>query len=576
MIRFVMIDIKLNKFDFNEYTDELMHKVKQNLNSTKLSFYETEDTKRSCYLILSTKEYFIDFIFVPADGSFQLKIDIRAKETENADQELHNLKIMIKDLIVEDWEQCIWLTDHQSEEFAEDLYKNVHLVENSLRRLINTVLSHYLGGDWWKLMPTHLTNKYSSRIRGYQDRAPSFKNVYANLLSIDTDDLVSILEYKTYRMKNQSMFSTSNPFIPDTEESIKQRKDRGKFEHILSDIINNKKSIESHQKALTNLLKEQMEIDIDFWEKYFSQWFSCSLRQFSGKWSHFSTDRNHVAHNKLIDVKLYQKYKKSMVDLLAIITEAEEKFEEYLKEASTQFLEYIKQAEIEESYQAKRQEKESIAEQAGIEIIGTDQIISLFQEHITETFESIKDEIYYRTDIEVTYDEPLLTEYEKILEIKHNILKRSIHVDVEPDIDEADGCTSTVDFLVYYNEVLQGSFKIDYINGEAEYDEEQGNFMPKTENELNISSLTEVDGLIYRLLEDEMPEVSEDHFASYVCEECRELTVNLSEENNYELGICINCGHKNVVGECPKCHTILDTKEASLCKACIDDIHENE
>ncbi|MFA2694690.1 hypothetical protein [Bacillus mycoides] len=571
MIRFVMIDLKLNEFDFKKYTDELMNNIKENLNSEKLSFYDTEDTKRSCYLILSKKRYFIDFIFIPADGRFQLKIDISALENELADQELHNLKIMIKDLLVEDWEQCVWLTDHQSEEFAEDLYKNVHSVENSLRRLINTVLSHHLGGDWWKLMPTHLTSKYSKRISGYQAKAPSFKNVHANLLSIDTDDLTSILEFKTYKMKNQSMFSESDPF---STESHVPNQALGQFKYMMSDIINNHKSIESHQKSLTKLLEEQMEIDKDFWEKYFSPWFSCTLREFSGKWGNFSKDRNHVAHNKLIDDKLYQKFKKSMEDLLEIISGAEENFEKYLKDASTQFLEYIKESEIEEAYQAQRQEKQFIAEQAGIEILDTDQIISLFQEHITETFESINDEIYYRTDIEVTYDEPLLTDNEKVFEIKNNILKRSIHVDVEADIDEADGCTSTVDFLVYYNDDFKESFQISYINGEAKYNEDQGNFMPETENELNISALGKIGSLIYRLLEEEMPEVSEEDLAHFVCEECRECTVNLSEENKYGLGICINCGHKNRVGVCLRCETTLDQEEDSLCESCMAFIDE--
>ncbi|MGG3523660.1 hypothetical protein ABES33_28570 [Bacillus pseudomycoides] len=421
-------------------------------------------------------------------------------------------------------------------------------------------------------MPTHLTNKYSSRIRGYQDRAPSFKNVYANLLSIDTDDLISILKYKTYRMKHQSMFSKSNPFISDSEGSLKQRKDLEQFEHIMSDIIINKKSIEFHQESLTDLLKEQMEINTDFGEEFFSQWFSCTLKEFSGKWNQFSKDRNHVAHNKLIDDQLYQRYKKSMENILAILTEAEEKFEEYLRDASTEFLEYIKQTELEASYQAQRQEKKSIAEQAGVEILDTDQIINLFQKHINETFETISEEIYYRTDIEVTYNEPLLTEYEKIFEIKNNILKRSIHVDVEDVIDEDDGCTSTVNFLVYYNDVCKETFQIYYINGEAEYNENQGNFMPKIENELDISSLEKIKSFIYKLLEKEMPENFEEDLAPFACEECSKYTVNLSEENAYGVGICISCGHENKVGVCLRCEDILDQEEDSLCESCMTHI----
>ncbi|MGF9772385.1 zinc ribbon domain-containing protein [Priestia aryabhattai] len=584
MIRFVMIDSKLSPFNFEKYTDELMDNVRESLSSTDLSFYRSEESKRSCYIYIAKKEYFVDFTFIATPGRFQLKVDIREKDKEDIDKDLHDLKIKVKDLMIEDWKQCVWLTDHQSEGFAENLYKNVHSVENGLRRVINTVLFHRLGGDWWSFMPSHLTNKYSTRISGYQDRAPSFKNVHANLLSIDTDDLVSILQLKTYKMKDESIFSEFNPFIfdsfqpKDIKDIDKQKKDLIQFKHIMSDIINNKKSIESHQKALTNLLKEQMETEIDFWEEFFSPWFSCTLREFSGKWDRFSKDRNHVAHNKLIDNRLYQKFKKGMEELLAIITEAEENFEKEVEKEATQFIEYIEEMAIEDSYKRQRDEKQAIAEEAGIEIRDTDQIISLFEEHISGTFEGISDEIYYnRTrDIEVFYDKPLLTEKEKIFEIEHNILKRSIYVKVEPDIDESDGSTSKVHFQVYYNEDFRKSFDISYVNGEAEFNENQGNFMAKKEEKLDVSSLEELESFIYKLVEEGMPEISEDDLASFVCEECRESTVNLSEENDYELGTCINCGHENEVGECLRCGAPLDQQEDDLCESCTEWIEDQK
>lgn len=568
-----MIDNRIHSFNFEIYTDELMNNVRKELNSTNLSFYRTEESERSCYIILANKEYFIDFTFIATPGRFQLKVDIREKEKEYANQDLHELKINVKDFMIEDWEQCVWLTDHQSEELAEDLYKNVHSVENSLRRLINTVLFYNLGGDWWKLMPVHLTSKYSKRIGGYQDRAPSFKNVHANLFSIDTDDLVSILEFKTYDMKDQSIFTLTDSSMFDfleSEDGIKQKQDFSKFKQIMSDIINNKKSIEFHQKALTTLLNEQMKIDIDFWEDFFSPWFSCSLKEFSGKWNNFSNDRNHVAHNKLIDNKLHQKFQKSMDDLLTIITEAEDKFNEYLKKEATQFLDDLKQRAIEESYQSQREKKQAIAEEAGIQILDKDQIISLFQEHITETFDSIRDEIYYRTDIEITYDEPLLTTSEKIFEIQNNILKRSIHVEIDPDIDETDGYTSEVQLLIYSNEYFTEAFDISYVNGEVEFNEDQGNFMPKIEDELRISSLKEIEGFLYKLLEEEMPELDEDILASFVCEACSEYTVNISQDNDYGLGVCISCGHRNTMGECLRCEIPLDQTNDGFCESCRD------
>ncbi|MGX5643086.1 hypothetical protein ACWKUB_28215 [Bacillus toyonensis] len=502
-----MIEHKADVFELEKYTNELMCKVQQSLNSNELSFHCNGEFKRSCSLSLADKQYFIDFtIFMIPFGYDQLKIDISTKIKENTDKELHALKIKLKDLMIEDWKQCVWLTDHQSEEFAEDLYKNVHSVENGLRRLINTVLSHNLGGDWWNFMPSHLVKKYSKRITGYQEKAPSFKNVHANLLSIDTNDLASILKFKTYRIKGKSIFNISDPFSP---ELLVTGPDLGQFQYIMSDIINNDKSIENHGNDLKKLLEGQMEIDIDFWQRYFSPLFSCTLREFSGKWENFSTDRNHVAHNKLIDDKLYKKFKRSMDDLLRIITEAEEKFEEDLNTKNSDFLEYKKIYEMEQFKQVQRQNKQSIAEQAGIEIRSEDQIFFLFLAHVCDSFDRISDTIYYRTDIEVSYEEPYEDEYEKIFEINNILLGTSIYVESEFEIDEGDGCTSIMKLAVYYNADLKGNFEICYINGEAEYNDDQGNYMPKIVDELDISSLEKVESFINELLEKEMPEVSE-------------------------------------------------------------------
>ncbi|MGE7869304.1 hypothetical protein ACQKNO_24570 [Bacillus paramycoides] len=502
MIRFIMIEHKADDFELEKYTNELMCKVQQSLNLNKLSFHCNGEFKRSCSLSLADKQYFIDFtIFMTPLGYDQLKVDISTKIKENADKELHTLKIKLKDLMIEDWKQCVWLTDHLSEEFAENLYKNVHSVENGLRRLINTVLSHHLGCDWWSFMPSHLVKKYSKRISGYQEKAPSFKNVHANLLSIDTNDLTSILKFKTYRIKGQSIFNISDPEILVPGPVL------GQFQYIMSDIINNDKSIENHGSDLNKLLEGQMEVDIDFWQRFFSPLFSCTLREFSGKWENFSTDRNHVAHNKLIDAKLYKKFKRSMEDLLRIITEAEEKFEEDLNNKNSDFQEYKKIYEMEQLYQVQRQTKQSIAEQAGIEIRSADQIFFLFLAHVCDSFDRISDAIYYRTDIEVSYDEPCEDEYEKIFEIKNILLKTSIHVESKFEIDEGDGCTSIMKLAVYYNADLKETFEISYINGEAEYNDDQGNYMPKIVDELDISSLEKVESFIDELLEKGMPEV---------------------------------------------------------------------
>jgi hypothetical protein len=571
MIRFVMINFKGKSIDFKVYTSELMEKVEKGLTAKDVEFYSNKDRMRKCSLILKGKQYFVQFTFIMTHGTSQLKVDVSRELESKDDKELHDLKIKIKDLIIDEWEQCVWLEDRQSEELAENLYKDVHSVENSLRRLINTVLFYNLGGDWWeKYMPTHLTKKYNQRNDPYRDRAPSFKNIHTNLLSIDTGDLVTILSFKTYRVKETNIFKEDDPFIfgfAEPEINIERRKENHRFQYIMNNLMNDEKSVEGLQKNLIVILKEQMEVDKDFWEDYFGPWFPCSLREFQGKWENFSTDRNHVAHNKLIDNKLYQKFKKSMGDLLMLITEAEDKFSEHLEQEMNNYLEELEEMEESEFRQREADLRELKGEEAGVKIRDEDDIIELLQEQINEVFGEIEQDIYYRNDLEVTYNEPLLKDNEQNIFVIISSLKKSLAVDVEPFVSAEEGRTSHVNFLVYYNGEFQESFEISYTNGEVEFNEDQGCFMPSIQDDLDVSAFEELETLVHNLVKDKMPEI-EDDTASFSCEECQEFGVNISNENEYPIGHCFSCGHLNQVGECLRCEAILDDTEDGICDSC--------
>ncbi|WP_432653202.1 hypothetical protein [Salibacterium salarium] len=551
-----------------------MSEVKENLNAKDLEFYSNKEQTRKCSIVISDKTYFVYFTFVITHDTFQLKIDISMENKRIIDRDIHNLKLSIKNLIISDWEQCVWLEDQQSEWFAEDLYKDLHAVENSLRRLINTVLFYNLGGAWWeKYMPTHLKNKYHTRNARYKDRAPSFKNVHTNLLSVDTDDLVSILEFKTYKIKEENVFNSYknyNPFEenPSEKECDNIKKIVSSFEYTINNLMNDGKSIEEHQKSLANLIKEQIEVDLDFWNDFFSPWFSCSLREFKGKWTNFNNDRNHVAHNKLIDNKMYQKFKKSMGDLFEIISEAEVNFERHFEAEGSNYLEELKHLEEENKYQKKLEDKKLIEEEAGVEILDQEQIINKLQEHISTTFKIIIDEIYFRSDIDTIYNTPLLTEYEIFFEVNHNVLSSSIAAHVEPNIDSSEGATSDVYILVYVDENLVESFEFNYTNGEVEYNEEHTSYMLKTYNNINITEKEDIKIFILELIDEEMPEVSEDELASVPCGSCNNYAVNMSIENEYGVGTCLYCGHINKLGNCLRCDEILDQGEDGLCDAC--------
>lgn len=573
-------------FDFHSYTEGIMEKVKSDLNSNSLEFYSNKETIRKCTFEYKQTDFLVTFTVAATHETVQLKVDVVLPSNDSSNLELHDLKIKIKDSMIADWEQCVWLEDTQSELFAEELYKKVHSVENSLRRLINSIMFFKLGGDWWdRYMPYDLINKYNQRSDQYRRRTPSFDNIHTNLMSIDTGDLIRILNYKTYKLKRNNIFREPDEIEMNLFEGFAEplnaltRDEKEKlflFQGIMNSIFFNTKSIEKLHPNLLEKLEEQMEVDKDFWEDYFPPWFSCDSRKFSGLWSEFTTDRNHVAHNKLIDLKLRDKFNKSMSELQKLITEAEKKFEKYTETEVASYLEETRfEAEVRERQQADDW-KDYIEEATGIRILEESDIIEEFQENLTASFDNLKDMFYYRSDLEFLYNEPTLNEESIIYTIEHNVTRDDIQVFVLPDIDSSAGATSTVTLRVITKD-KEEMFDIYYTNGEAEYNEEQTNYMPLVHDHWEVTSgLSKMEKFISSLVSSDFPEITEDEIASVACRHCGSYSVYyLSDEESdgestlrYSMGECLNCGKVNTLGFCLRCDKTLNQEEDGLCDSC--------
>jgi hypothetical protein len=584
MISFVMINSKITDLDFKQYTDNLLLKIKSDLNYDEAAVYDdNEDQIRRCKLRIKEQVYFLSFTHIENRKFSQLIIQIEprneCKSVADFDKELHELKINIKDLIIDQWEQCVWLTDAQSSMFAEDLYSKVHKVENSLRRLINKIMFYKVGGAWWEnYIPHKLKSKYNLRNSSYQQKSPGFKNVHTNLLSMDTDDLLSILELKTYKLDAKLILSESKikPILldfPSEEKDLKRKHNIIKFKQKFNDVMFDEKDNEL-KNSLFKLLKEQSSVEVDFWEEHFSGFFPCTLREFKGYWQNFNSDRNHVAHNKLIEHRLYNKFNQNIDLLVNVIEEAEKKFDQELEKDSKTFLmelelEYIQDQEMQDNHDFL------IQEETGVSILTEDDIKEGFLELITDKFEELKDDIYPRLDLQVYYFEPELASgfIEDIFIVESNITDIKITVKCSAEIEDSPGSVSEVYFDIHVNENLSETFKITFSNGSYSYNEEQGNYMPDSKDIFDTQHLNDAILHIHSIIDTEIPVISEEDLASFECEECRKFTVNLSEENGYSVGTCISCGHKNRVGECLRCQEFIDSQEDILCDSCLEYIN---
>ncbi|WP_257131888.1 hypothetical protein [Bacillus pseudomycoides] len=557
-----MINPKKQKsdFDFETYTNEIfggvLDAIETSFGIKNFNFYSNKTYSRECSLIIDVHEYRITFTHIPSDVSPQLKVDISADYLVLLDPHLHDLKIELKNALIDGWEHCLWLEDKQAVSYSEVLYREVHSVENALRKLINTILFYSLGGNWWEeYMSSKLKNTYGLRNDPYAQRAPSFRNVHTNLMSIDTKDLLEILTFKTYKVKKENVLEHSQ----SGDESSK------KYHYIMNEILNGKK-LDSYTKDLTNILMNTVEVDLDFWRDFFAPWFSCDLDTFKGKWSAFSRDRNHVAHNKLIDNKLFKKYKGVMSDLLKIIREAEEKFNKHFNSETEKYLEELEKRKIQR--EAELYERKRMYEESGGEFLQEEEIISLLTEKIIATFNEIEEKIYYRSDIEITSIKPNIRETDKVFEITHSYSDKKIYVTVESQIDGSQSGVSDLQLTLYCDDDIKDTFDVSFTNGSVYFDEDLGAYMPISEKDLDISELLDLERDIHTLIENDMPEIEDSHIAGFYCEKCKKYTINISEDNGLEIGACLNCGHINNVGECMQCGITVDSSNDELCFFC--------
>lgn len=110
-------------------------------------------------------------------------------------------------------------------------------------------------------------------------------------------------------------------------------------------------------------------------------------------------------------------------------------------------------------------------------------IFEIFEEHVTEVVEDIKDEISYREDLEVLSYDFKEDESGELLVIESKINESIIEIQVVCELN--DESESTVTLTAILNEEDYAVWVMTYTNGGAEYDEENGYYMPTSYNEFS-------------------------------------------------------------------------------------------
>lgn len=501
------------------------------------------------------------FEFGTFSSSKQLEITINSSDYEikTDDNYLEQLKLAIKTAIKSDWGKIVWLMDKDSEMLSIALYPSIYRVENLARQLINEIMTKEYGIEWWDIyVPIQIQKKHRARMSGYKSIVPGFANVDERLMSIDIGDLITIF-------------------------TLKEKKWVPAFDGEISRFLNDHS--EMKLEKVREILAGQMETTRDLWTEQFSKYLSVDFIEYLKE---FELNRNHVVHNKLID-------RAAHTTISCSIQNVEEELKAGLQKLSETVISTEQREAIAEQMEMERHEQEAalhdiMESEAGVEIRSTEEIIDLYNEQLFEFYTEFQSNLRFRNDIEIgDYQNIVSSEDTGVLfEIEYKIEGETAEVNytLESVID-SQGAESAVSISIKVGKESY-SKSIRYINGEASFNSYQGNYMPETQDEFNMSDLEELmEGLVAFLdehfenrresIDSEMYSIIKDGGNSPVadipCWECGEEYICV-DENYGSYGQCLNCGVANDISVCERCGCYFEGEptegEPDFCENCLD------
>ncbi|EJR80199.1 hypothetical protein [Bacillus cereus] len=568
MIQFVMVKPK------KELQINYLKNKNRSISEVPLvkNYYIYEEAERAAKIKIETETknstalYFTEMTLETYKGIQHLFIKIEPQKihANDFDYNLHELKLHIKNQLRKDWAECVWLEDEQSTSISEELYGKIYRVENKLRQFINMKMIRRKGVDWWEnYSPSYLKEKYKKRQNDYKMAAESFKNVNDILLSIDTDDLLKIMRYQVKKLKIQ---------------------DFTKLEVMLEGIKENGEAVNLVQnyKAIVNEMKKNMDVKEDLWEGIFKEYFP---ENFIEEWERFCKNRNHVAHNKLLDLSALDKINENIRNVEGYLEEARKEFDKELsEEEETEALEYIE----EEEYKKELHELYIMEQQAGVSILDANMIFDKFEEVINQFIEDIDDTYYFRNDIKIEKNKMSIVKSEQdLLNISSKINDDILKVKSKLNIEEVQQGESEVLLKLIINGKMIEECSLKYINGGAEFQKDLGYYLPTSYNEFSQKGFEEFVEHISEFIEDYFPNLKEEMeiemyiaakdggnnpVADFPCEECGEGYVCINDDIG-EQGMCLNCGAKHEVSTCERCKVTYNQNidgEEYLCENCME------
>lgn len=485
---------------------------------------------------------------------------------------LEQLKIAIKNAFKKDWAVCSWITDEQSEQLCSHLYPGIFKVENKIRAFANKILVHHIGKDWIKQYGMEkYEESHKSMSVDFKRKVPCFADIDDTFISMTMETMMEvILKANIYE-----------------DEIVLNQSDMAKLHQEIAGGAANQ---------LLELIRNRRKVKIDIWKDIFKRYFADEDVAKSNI-TDFIKNRNHVAHNKLLNWSGYQVMKQNIEQLDSIIEKANQSFEESIP-SEEQYMTWNIGVEEEESEAARREWERDylrlrISGETGVEIREEEEIYELFSETLGELYNEFSDIYYFDPQFDMSKKSDIaMTEEEQVLfSIRSNAVKTAV-VEVVTDMtfdSDMDGDSSLYiscrrDGTEIFRTVLE------YHNGSGMEDTFEGKIVLNSESYYNTDELDEFKDELKGYIEENLnPLISKKESLEYIaatsgggelvadipCMECGKYGISISEDF-YPLGHCCYCGGENYIKQCQRCGKWYEDGDGNdtICAECLEKVME--
>ena len=389
--------------------------------------------------------------------------------------------------------------------------------------------------------------QYKESIRGMEN---SFKQTVSQFSNIDSSLLSMTLEMLSELIQDAKVYS-GNTVLTSADISRVNEHLKGQ-----------------NTKAARDFIRRKRNVEIDLWNDIFSQYFT-NPDQFLTELKQFIKSRNHIAHNKLITLAVFDQICNELSIFGTNVQIATAEFE--LKNASEELLDTWQYEQEQEEYD-EQYWRNRIFGETGVKIRIEDEIYELLCQTVTELYDTLSDRYHYDLCFDVSNMEmPVKDGTTKVCVIKSNASDEELALYASIVLDDDMGTSSYLTVEAKHGKDVVAKVECMYHNGEA-HEGEEDSCVADSASEYDDTEVHDfLEDLIDYIEEDLNPYVKKvsamEHecgryggtspVADFACQECGKDGVSITEDL-LPIGKCCYCGYENEHYVCECCGTVYD------------------